>query len=129
VLRALILVLTGLALCAGGASAGSAGGTPAVFVSVEGSSQLVGVDLTTGRVVARIRVPTGPRDVTSYGARHLLVVSPSAHAVTLVDSFEKRVLNVWRGFGRPVSVATNGAYAYVADAARSELAIIDLGTW
>lgn len=48
--------------------------------------------------------------------------------MTLVDSFEQRVLKVWRGFGRPRSVATNGAYAYVTDVARSELVIIDLAT-
>jgi YVTN family beta-propeller protein len=128
VLRALIAAALTCALCAGGAAARQEGGTPAVFVSLEGSSQLVGVNLTTGRVVARIRVPAGPSDVTSYGARYLLVVSPRAHAVTLVDSFEKRVLKVWPGFGRPVAVATDGTYAYVADAGRSELAILDLAT-
>jgi DNA-binding beta-propeller fold protein YncE len=128
VLRALTVAALACALGASGAAARTAGGTAAAFVTLERPSQLVGVDLTTGRVVARIRVPAGPGDVVSYGARHLLVVSPDRHAVTLVDSFEERVLKVWRGFGRPVAVATNGAYAYVADAGRSELAIIDLAT-
>lgn len=127
-LRALIAATLACALCAGGASARTDGGTPAVFVSAERSSELVGVDLTTGDIVARIRVPTGPRDVTSYGARYVLVTSPRAGAVTLVDSFEQRVLKVWRGFGHPRSVATNGAYAYVTDVAESELVIIDLAT-
>jgi len=129
VLRALIVAGLVSALCAGGAVARPDGGSPAVFVSVGSPSQIVGVDLTSGRVVARVRVPASPGDMTSYGARHLLVVSPRAGALTLVDSFEGRVLHVWRGFGRPVAVATNGSYAYVADAARSELAIVDLGTW
>jgi len=128
VLRALIAAALACALCAGGASARTDGGTPAVFVSVERSSKLAGVDLTTGDIVARIQVPAGPRDVTSYGARYVLVTSPRAGAVTLVDSFQERVLKVWQGFGRPRSVATNGAYAYVTDAARSELVIIDLAT-
>lgn len=127
-LRALIAAALACALCAGGASARTEGGTPAAFVSVERSSELVGVDLTTGAVVARIRVPAGPRDVTSYGARYVLVTSPRAGAVTLVDSFQERVLKVWRGFGRPRSVATNGAYAYVTDVGRSELVIIDLAS-
>ena len=46
-LRALIVAALACALCAGGAYARPVGGAPAVFVSVEGSSQLVGVDLTT----------------------------------------------------------------------------------
>jgi len=131
VLRALIataMVCSACAACAGGASARAQGGTPAAFVTVERSSQLVGVDLTTGKIVARIRVPAGPRDVAAYGARYVLVASPRAGAVSLVDAFRARVLKVWRRFGRPVSVDTNGAYAYVADSARSELAIIHLAT-
>lgn len=127
-LRALIVAALASALCVGGASARIAGGTPAAFVSVEGSSQLVGVNLTTGEVVARIRVPPGPRDVTSYEGRYVLVVSPRARAVTLVDAFEERVLKTWGGFGRPRSVATNGAYAYVTDVGRSKLFVIDLAT-
>lgn len=127
-LRALIAVVLACALCAGGASARTGGGTPAVFVTLEGSSQVVGVDVTTGKVVARVRVPPGPRDVTSYGARHLLVVSPQAGAVTLVDAFRGRVLKVWRSFGRPVGVATGAEQAYVADSERSEVAVIDLAT-
>jgi outer membrane protein assembly factor BamB len=130
VLRALSAAVLACALSAGGASADSAGGgTPAAFVSLEGAAQVVGVELETGRIVARIAVPDGPRDVTSYGARYVLVASPRARAVSLLDAFEGRVLRVWRGFGRPVGVATKGAYAYVADAGRSELVILDLTTW
>jgi hypothetical protein len=128
VLRALTVGMLVLALSTAGASARTGGGSASAFVTVDRPPQVVSVDLSSGRVVARIRVPDGPRDVVSYGARHLLVVSPKAHAVTLVDSFEERVVKVWRDFGRPVAVATNGAYAYVIDAGRSELAIIDLAT-
>ena len=128
-LRALIVAAVSAALCAGGASARTGGGAPTAFATLERSSQVVGVDLGSGRIVARIRVPAGPRDVASYGARHLLVTSPRAGAVTLIDTFEARVLHVWRGFGRPTNVATNGAFAYVTDEARNQLAIIDLATW
>lgn len=128
-LRSLILVVFVCLLSAGGASGHPRGGTPAAFVTLDGASQVVGVDLATGRVQARIRVPSGPRDITAFGARHLLVVSPRAGTLTLIDSFDARILHIWRGFGRPVAVATNGTYAYVADEARSQLAIVDLGTW
>ena len=49
-LRALIVATMACALCAGGASARAGGGTPAAFVTFERSSELVGVDLTTGEV-------------------------------------------------------------------------------
>jgi DNA-binding beta-propeller fold protein YncE len=126
VLRALIAASLALALCAGGASARTVGGTPVAFVSVERASQLVGVDLTTGRVAARIRVPTGPHNVTSYSARFVLVTSPPAGAVTVVDAFTRRVVKIWRGFGYPHDVEVVGRFAYVTDEARGQLAVLDL---
>ena len=125
VLRGLILVVA-LAVTGGGASAKPEGGTPAVFVSAERASLLVGVDLITGRVIARIRVPAGPHNVTSYSARYVLVTSPPAGSVTLVDAFSRRVLEVWRGFGSPHDIEVDGDYAYVTDESRGQLAVIDL---
>lgn len=125
-LRALIVIAVTLAVAAGGATARSTGGTPAVFVSAESASLLVGVDLATGRVIARIRVPSGPHNVASYRARYLLVTSPPAGAVTLVDAFSRRVLKVWRGFASPHDVEVEGRYAYVTDEGRGELVVIDL---
>lgn len=127
-LRALIVAALACAACAGGASARTEGGTPAAFVTLERSSELVGVDLSTGDIVARISVPAGPREVASYGARYVLVTSPPAGAVTLVDAFTHRVEKTWRGFGRPSDVAVEGEYAYVTDMARDRLAVIDLAT-
>lgn len=127
-LRALIAGLLAFALtvAAGGAAAGTRGGTPVAFVSVERASQLVGVDLTTGRVIARIRVPAGPRAVTAHWPRHVLVTSPPAGAVTLVDTFTRRVVKTWRGFGHPADVEVESGYAYVTDMRRGQLVVIDL---
>ncbi|HSI97597.1 MAG TPA: YncE family protein [Gaiellaceae bacterium] len=127
-LRALILAAVALALVAGGASAEPSGGAPAALVAAERSSELVGVDLTTGRVIGRVRVPRGPHNVTSYGARYVLVTSPPAGAVTLVDGFTRRVLRTWRGFGYPHDVEVEGNYAYVTDERRGQLVVIDLTT-
>jgi len=126
VLRALIVAALFALLVAGGASARPSGGTPAAFVSVERASLLVGVDLTAGRVIARIRVPAGPHNVTSYSARYVLVTSPPAGAVTLVDAFSRRIVKVWRGFGSPHDIEVDGDYAYVTDESRGQLAVIDL---
>lgn len=125
-LRALIPFAAVLALGAGGAPAAPAGGTPAAFVSVERASQLVGVDLTTGRIIARIRVPAGPQALTSYAARYVLVASPLSGAVTLVDSRSRRVLETWRGFGYPNDVEVEGHFAYVSDERSKQLVVIDL---
>ena len=129
-LRALTLCALAPLLVAGATSATTSGGTPGAFVTLEGSSQVVGVDLTTGRVVARIRVPKGPREIVRVQSprEQLLVVSPEAGAVSLVDVEARRVVKVWHDFGRPSDVATAGEYAYVTDEERGQLAIIDLAT-
>jgi len=130
VLRALTAAALLLPIVSGGAAARPAGGTPAVFVSAERSSQLVGVNLDTGRVIARVRVPAGPHNVASYQARYVLVTSPPAGAVTLVDAFTRRVLRIWRGFGSPHDVEVGGTgagtFAYVTDERRKQLVVIDL---
>jgi hypothetical protein len=125
VLRSLILAAV-VAVPASGAAASPRGGTPAVFVSAERASQLVGVNLDTGRVIARIRVPAGPHNVTSYLARYVLLTSPPAGAVTLVDAFSRRVVKVWWGFGSPHDIEVEGRYAYVTDEARGQLVVINL---
>src|SRR3970282_70572 len=100
VLRGLILVVA-LAVTGGGASAKPEGGTPAGFVSAKRASLLVGVDIITAQETARIRVPAGTHNVTSYSARYVLVTSPPAGSVTLVDAFSRRIIKTWRGFGSP----------------------------
>lgn len=126
-LRTLILAALLLGLGAGAAPARDSGGTAVAFVAVEGESRLVAVDVTTQRVVGRIVTPAGPRNVAAAGGlRHLLVTSPRAGKVTLVDSFTQRLVDVFGGFGRPIDVAVEGERAFVTDARRNELAVIDL---
>lgn len=117
----LVLVLGG-----GAASAKEVGGTPVAFVAAENASQLIAVDLTTKRVVGRIPVPSGPRSVAATGERFVLVTSPAAGKVTFVDSFTRRVVKILGGFGRPLDVAVEDGHAYVTDARRNELVVIDL---
>jgi DNA-binding beta-propeller fold protein YncE len=127
VLRTLILAALLLALGAGSAPARDSGGTTVAFVAVEKMSQLVAVDLTTKRIVRRIPVPKGPTTVDATGdARYLLVTSPPARSVTLVDSFTSRVVKRFAGFGRPLDVAVEGKHAFVTDARWNFLVIIDL---
>jgi hypothetical protein len=129
VLRTLILAALLLALGAGSAPARDSGGTPVAFVAVEKGSQLVAVDLTTQRVVDRIKVPRGPRNVAASGdLRYLLVTSPQSGTVTLLDSYTGRIVKTFAGFGRPldVDVGLQGQHAFVTDAGSNFLVIIDL---
>jgi hypothetical protein len=105
------------------------------FVSVTGASQVVGIDLDTRRVVAHISVPSGPAQIASSNdLRQLLVVSPQAGKVTLINAITRKVVNVFSGFGRPTGVAFGPGmdsvghswYAYVTDEQRGQLVVIDL---
>lgn len=130
------LLAAGLvALAASAAHAEPLGGTPVAYVSVRGTAQVVGIDLGQGRVIARIRVPPGPAAIASSNdLRQLLVASPSAGKVTLIDAFARTVVKVFSGFGRPSGVAFapggdalgHSRYAYVTDERRGRLVVIDL---
>jgi DNA-binding beta-propeller fold protein YncE len=126
---ALLVGFVVLALQQASAQAGPAGGRPLAFVAAENSSQLVAVDLTTSGVIARIRVPRGPHNVADAviaGRPYVIVTSPPAGAVTLVDARARRVVKVFRGLGSPHDVEVQGSRAYVTDEARGRLVVVGL---
>ena len=128
-LRPLILAATAVLLVAGGAGARPAGGTPVAFVAVAERDEVVAVDLSTSRVVGRIAVPRGPAAVAwfqdTWRARpYVLVTSPPAGAVTLIDAVSRRVVHVWRGLGSPRDVTVDGQRAYVTDGRGGRLLVI-----
>jgi DNA-binding beta-propeller fold protein YncE len=125
----LLVVVAAVLVSVGGSYGVPAGGSPVAFVAVAGSSQLVAVDLTSRRVVGRVGVPRGPLAVASVvvGFRpYVLVTSPPAGAVTLVDAVSRRVVKVFGGFGSPSAVEIQGSRAYVTDEARGQLVVIGL---
>jgi YVTN family beta-propeller protein len=127
--RAVVLIALGALLGAGGAGGAPTGGTPVAFVALPHQSQLVAVAVGSGEVLRRVRVPRGPQEVTDLqGLSRVLVTSPSAGALTLVDAFSQRVVKVWRGLGTPTDVAVSGNRAFVTDRARGRLVVIDLIT-
>ena len=127
-LRPLIVaLLLALVLGAGGAGARTGGGAEEAYVAVTGEDVVVSVMLDTGEVTSRIAVPRGPREVAIGSQRRfLLVSSPPAGKVTLIDSFQHRVVEMFGGFGSPRGIEIVGRYAYVADAARGEIVVLDL---
>lgn len=126
-LRALILVVLALAFSSGGASARSSGGAEEAYVAIEDDDLVVSVMLDTGEVTSRISVPRGPRYVAVGPDRRLVLVSsPSAGRVTAIDSFRHRKIGSFGGLGSPRGIEIVGRYAYVADAARGEIVVLDL---
>ena len=124
------LLLAGLVLVPGGHAA-SLGGTPVVFVAVEGDSTVVAVNVASGHVIARTRVAAGPHNiaVAQSGIRPLvLVTSPAAGTLTAISGKTQRVPATLRGLGYPhdVEVAHDGRWAYVTDERRNQVVVVRL---
>lgn len=108
------------------------GGDWIAFVAAEDDDALVVVDLGSGGVRTRLDVPDGPHNVAATPATvrtpYVLVTSPPAGRVTLVDPRGLRVLKVFGGFGYPhdVEVEAGGRYAYVTDERRGQVAVLSL---
>jgi DNA-binding beta-propeller fold protein YncE len=129
VLRALILAPVAVLLVAGGAGARPAGGTPVAFVAVPDRNEVVAVDLGEARIVSRVAVPRGPAAVAWFydtwrRRPYVLVTSPPAGAVTLIDGNSRRIVRVWRGLGEPRDVAIEKQRAYVTDTRGGRLLVL-----
>jgi DNA-binding beta-propeller fold protein YncE len=131
VLRALVSLgaVAVLALVGGDGRSARAGGTPVALVTAETLNQLIAVELPSGRVLRRLRMPTDPQNVET-GPRYAVVVSPAAGAVTILNVQKLRVRKVLRGFGSPhialVLPFPRRELAYVTDDSRGQLDVIQL---
>lgn len=127
---AAISLTLGLALLTAGAgSARPGGGTLVAFAAAESDDRLVVVQPITGQILARIRVPDGPHNVAaSPNGRVVLVTSPPAGRITLVDGRQYGVLKTLGGFGTPhdVEVSPDSRFAYVTDERRGQLVVVSL---
>ena len=122
--RALLLVPL-LLVCGSSSQARVHGGEPVALVTAETLDQLIAVDLPSGHVRGRIRVPAQPENV-EVGARFAVVVSTRGRAVTIVDAWKLRVRAVLHGFGAPhiVALSPDRRLAYVTDDARGQLVVV-----
>jgi DNA-binding beta-propeller fold protein YncE len=106
-----------------------AGGTLVAFASAESEDRLLVVQPITGEILARLRVPDGPHNVAaSPDGRVVLVTSPPAGRVTLVDGRSYRVLKTLGGFAYPhdVEVSPDSRFAYVTDERRGEVVVVSV---
>jgi DNA-binding beta-propeller fold protein YncE len=99
------------------------------LVTDETQNLVLGVDLASGRVVQRVKLPPDPEDIATSQTRGLvIVVSSRAGVVTLLDGRSLRPLKILAGFDRPhiAAVSPDGQHAYITDDVRGTLTAISL---
>jgi DNA-binding beta-propeller fold protein YncE len=118
--------LAGAAVLAAPASrrALAGGASPLVLATADLEAHVVVLDAVRGRVLRRIRTPAYPRSIETVGTR-AVVAHSELGLVTVLDSH--RVLHTIRGFREPRYTAAHpdGRHAYVTDAARGEVVLLD----
>ena len=103
------------------------GGTPLALVTADLESSVVAVDLSSGRVVRRVRTPADPRSIESIGVVAALVAHTAEGRLTLIDS-DLRVRRVAGDLAEPrySAVSPDRRLAYVTDSGRQEIAVVDV---
>jgi DNA-binding beta-propeller fold protein YncE len=126
-MRALLVSFAAVLVLVASASARQASGTTVALVTAEQQNVLLAVELPSGKVLRRTRLPADPQNV-AIGRDTAVVVSPKSHAVTLLNWETLRVLKVIRSFAAPhiVAIGPGGSLAYVTDDTRGMLNTIDL---
>jgi hypothetical protein len=104
-------------------------GREVALVTADLESRLVAVDLETGRVHRYVPTLPRPRSIETVGSR-AVVAHSEIGVVTIVRSSSLSVAHVLRGFGEPRYTAghPDGRHAYVSDAKRGEVAVLDVIT-
>lgn len=122
--RKLTALLVAVAALGGGAARG--GGSPVALVTAETQNRLLAVALPSGKVLRRLRMPTDPENVAVVGAKHVVVVSPRAGAVTVLSTPSLRIVRVLRGLSDPHVVAATADLqgVYVTDDGSGQLLAI-----
>jgi DNA-binding beta-propeller fold protein YncE len=100
---------------------------PLVLVTADLEARVLVVETATGKVRKAIRTLAYPRSIEAAGP-----VAAVAHsdlgAISLIDTRTLTVSRVLHGFGEPRYTAfhPDGRHAYVTDAARGELVVLDV---
>lgn len=122
--REFLLGATALALAP---SAAAARRGPIGLVTADLESLLVVVDLERGRVLRNVPTLAFPRSIETVGKR-AIVAHSELGAVTIVHARTLEVTRVLRGFAEPRYTAAHpdGRHAYVTDAARGDVVVLDV---
>ena len=128
--RRRFLAVTAAPLVLGGvpeAFARPLSGRRLALVTADLEASVVALDLTTGRVVRRLRTPADPRSIEGVGFGGALVAHTALGRLSYVDS-RLRVREVDGTLGEPryTAVAAPRRLAYVSDSGRREIAVVDV---
>jgi DNA-binding beta-propeller fold protein YncE len=126
--RELLAAALVVAVDPGRALAASSGGAAVALVTADLESHVVAVELSTGRIVKRIRTAPGPRSVEASPFGQVVVAHLPSGVVTLIDAETLSVRTVLRGFTEPRYTAMHPGepLAYVTDSGRGEVITVDL---
>ena len=102
-------------------------GVEVALVTADEEARLVAVELPSGRVRRYVRTLPKPRSIEAVGPM-AVVAHSELGAVSLVRAGTLEVEHVLRGFGEPRYTAghPDGRHAYVSDAKRGEVAVLDV---
>jgi DNA-binding beta-propeller fold protein YncE len=97
------------------------------LVTADLEARLVVVDLATGRIRRHVQTLPQPRSIETVGGT-AVVAHSELGAITLVRGETLEVVRVLRGFGEPRYTAghPDGRHAYVTDAERGEIVVLDV---
>lgn len=98
-----------------------------VLVTADEEARLVAVDLATGKVRRYVRTLPQPRSIEAVGDA-AVVAHSELGAVTIVRARTLEITRVLRGFGEPRYTAAHpgGRFAFVTDAQRGEVVVLDV---
>ena len=102
-------------------------GTEVALVTADLEARLVAVDLVSGRIRRYVSTLPKPRSIETVGSM-AVVAHSELGAITLVRASSLEVVHVLRGFGEPRYTAAHpdGRHAYVSDAERGEVVVLDV---
>jgi len=97
------------------------------LVTADLESRLVAVDLASGRIQRYVDTLPKPRSIETVGGM-AVVAHSELGAISLVRGETLEVVRVLRGFGEPRYTAghPDGRHAYVTDAERGEVVVLDV---
>lgn len=111
-----------------GAFARRLGGNPVALVTADTQAHVAVVELSSGRVLARIRTIAQPRSVETVYGTVVLVAHSEQAAVSLVDGKTRHVVTELLEFDEPRYTAAQPAWgvAFVTDSGSGELVAVDV---